>query len=377
MKITKTCFNEKPLGKESFAATPCGPKEEGRCGAVNRLSLSPALLATSDLNHLFRAAYECKRNVAWKDSVIGFMTNLIPNIVKIRSELIEGDYRLKPYKCFVIHEPKTREIVATSHRDRVVQRAFCNAYFYEAITRHFIYDNCANQKGKGTDFARKRLKAQIHRWWKRHGREGWVVEFDIKSFLRKFESRLHEEGHLRNDGRSICNSVREYDCGLLWGSRPWSWFGNEPAACLGESKRHGPLHQREAPCRGVCEIHGRWQGHLQNKGRGAERVVQDFGGIGEARPKGIQEENEDFSVKPADQVPWVEVHPPAGRRNRPKAGERQDKASAEQAQKDVRRWRANKEHPTCPGMYVVIADAWQHVSRQATAHRLLQGGIYR
>lgn len=50
------------------------------------------------------------------------------------------------------------------------------------MTRNFIYDNCACQKGKGTDFARGRLKCHLQRCYRKNGLDAWVLQCDIKHY---------------------------------------------------------------------------------------------------------------------------------------------------------------------------------------------------
>lgn len=67
--------------------------------------------------------------------------------------------------------------------------ALCQGGLYEDITEHFIYDNCACQKGKGTDFALKRLKRHMREFYQKHGKEGWVLKCDVHHF---FPSTRHD-----------------------------------------------------------------------------------------------------------------------------------------------------------------------------------------
>lgn len=50
------------------------------------------------------------------------------------------------------------------------------------MTRSFIYDNCACQKGKGTDFARGRLKCHLQRCYRKNGLDAWVLQCDINHY---------------------------------------------------------------------------------------------------------------------------------------------------------------------------------------------------
>lgn len=139
--------------------------------------------------NLYNAMLKCKRNVLWKDSVAGFVMNGLVNCYKLREELLNDTYELCGYSVFTIREPKERVIVSTRFRDRVVQRSLCDNYLTEAISRSFIYDNCACQVGKGTHFARNRLKHHLRDFYKRFGVDGYVLKCDVKSY---FGSTRHD-----------------------------------------------------------------------------------------------------------------------------------------------------------------------------------------
>lgn len=132
---------------------------------------------------LYKAAYICKRNVMWKDSVAGFIKNALVNCHILHEELENETYKLSPYSVFVVHEKKTRTIVSTRMRDRVVQRSLCDNYLTEYLTKSFIYDNCACLPGRGTDMARNRLKCHLQRFYRKHGLNGYVLKVDIHDFF--------------------------------------------------------------------------------------------------------------------------------------------------------------------------------------------------
>ena len=139
---------------------------------------------------LYRSAFKCKKNVMWKRSVAGYMANVLQNSLRLHDELMSLSYRLSPYTIFWVHERKLRMIVATKMRDRVVQRSICKNYLYEAVTRHFIYDNAACQVGKGTDFVRSRLVHHLEAYYGRTGsNHGYVLMIDLHDY---FGSTRHD-----------------------------------------------------------------------------------------------------------------------------------------------------------------------------------------
>ena len=130
-----------------------------------------------------RALNKVCRDVRWKDSVVGYELHATRNTYQLIDELKRGAYKISPYQRFTIYEPKKRDIVATRIRDRQIQMALCDGGLYEDITEHFIYDNCACQIGKGTDFALKRVKTHLRKFYQKHSKEGWVLKLDIKQFF--------------------------------------------------------------------------------------------------------------------------------------------------------------------------------------------------
>lgn len=132
---------------------------------------------------LYQGFRKSKRNVTWKDSVAGYAVDALKNTLKLKREIENGTYRISPYQRFMVHEPKTREIVATRFRDRQFQRALCDTSVYRQMTKGFIYDNCACQIGKGVDFALNRLDTHLHRYYRKHGNAGWVLKCDIRHYF--------------------------------------------------------------------------------------------------------------------------------------------------------------------------------------------------
>lgn len=134
----------------------------------------------------FEALYEsmtkCVKNVLWKDSVAFFYHNWATEILKLERELHNDTYKERKAKFFTITEPKVREIMSIAFRDRVYQRSLNDVAIYPAVTKSFIYDNHACQNGKGTHKARERMECFLHRFYRHHGADGYVLKCDIKGY---------------------------------------------------------------------------------------------------------------------------------------------------------------------------------------------------
>lgn len=132
---------------------------------------------------LRKALRKCCRNVRWKDSVVGYEANAAVNTARLCDALESGTYRISPYQVFEITEPKRRRIVASRLSDRQVQRALCDCGLYDDLAEHFVRDNYACQRGRGTDDAMDRLTYQLRRYFRQHGAEGWYLKCDVKKFF--------------------------------------------------------------------------------------------------------------------------------------------------------------------------------------------------
>ena len=138
---------------------------------------------------LYKALNQCANGVRWKNSTIRYLQNGLSNTEKLREELESETYKIGKQIRFRIYEPKKREVVALRFKDRQVQRALLDNYLYEEVTQHFIYDNVACQRGKGTKAAVKRLKVMLEKAYREYGECYYIHLFDIRQF---FGSTKHD-----------------------------------------------------------------------------------------------------------------------------------------------------------------------------------------
>ena len=102
-------------------------------------------------------------------------------------------YHISPYKTFYVHEPKKRRVDATSYRDRVVQNCFVDNYLYHLLDGVLIEDNAACRKGKGTDYARKRLIGFLKEAREAYGNDFYVPSFDIHHYFESIDHGILKE----------------------------------------------------------------------------------------------------------------------------------------------------------------------------------------
>lgn len=120
----------------------------------------------------------------YKHAAVRFSFYLESNLFKIRQELLSGSYVPKPYKHFIVAEPKLRQISAPDFRDRVVQHALVSI-IEPIFDPTFIADNYACRKNKGTHYGLNRVKKflQASRSFYGKNRDIYILKCDIKKFF--------------------------------------------------------------------------------------------------------------------------------------------------------------------------------------------------
>lgn len=135
-------------------------------------------------NDLIESYYRAASSVHWKESVQRYEIHLPENILNLKRRLEDGTYEPKPFREFEIHERgRARWIKSHCIEDRVVQRYVCDFILMPRIQPKLIYRNGASQKGKGISFQRKQFENDIHRFYRKYERSGYLVLGDFSKFF--------------------------------------------------------------------------------------------------------------------------------------------------------------------------------------------------
>lgn len=132
-----------------------------------------------DLYYAFQCA---KRHKASKEYVKTFESNLHDNLVELRDEIYERRYIPLPSICFIITDPKRREIFAANFRDRIVHHLYYN-YTYELFNKTFIEDSYSCRNNKGTHYGIKRLAKHIKEESENYTKKTYALKMDIKGYF--------------------------------------------------------------------------------------------------------------------------------------------------------------------------------------------------
>lgn len=156
---------------------------------------------------LYNSMLKCKKGVMWKDSTAGYVLNGITRTMNLEKQLHDGTYTASDTVKFRITSPKPREIASITFRDRVYQRSLNDNAVYPIMSKSFILDNYACQKGKGTDAARNRLKEFLRRYYRKHGNVGYVAQFDIHGYYPNMPHAYVEDLFRRKLPKEIADMV--------------------------------------------------------------------------------------------------------------------------------------------------------------------------
>lgn len=167
-----------------------------------------------DLYYAFQCAKKHKSN---KEYVKVFESDLHNNLVKLRDEIYERKYKAQPSICFIITEPKRREVFAAEFRDRIVHHLYYN-YTYELFDKTFIEDSYSCRKNKGTHYGIFRLYKHIREESENYTKPTYVLKMDIKGYFihinrqillsivnKTFEKMMFKK--INNNGKKYCDLI--------------------------------------------------------------------------------------------------------------------------------------------------------------------------
>lgn len=144
-----------------------------------------------DFENLLKCANECAKGVRWKASVQMFEVNKLRWVAQLKRQLENETYKSKGFNEFWISERGKMRFIQSVHiSERCVQKSLSNNVLKPVIIPKLIYDNSASLKGKGTEFALRRLKCHLERHYRKHGRRGGILILDFKNY---FGSIDHEK----------------------------------------------------------------------------------------------------------------------------------------------------------------------------------------
>ena len=158
---------------------------------------------------LYESMYKCRKGVMWKGSVASYFLNGIERTLELENQLRRGTYVSSPPFSFKVKYPKERDILSVTFRDRVYQRSLNDNQIYPSMVKSFIRDNCACQKGRGTDDARARFDCFLHKSFRKWGLNFSVLQCDIHGYYPNMRHDVTKETFRKGLGMCIYNRAEK------------------------------------------------------------------------------------------------------------------------------------------------------------------------
>lgn len=131
---------------------------------------------------LYRAWKDARKHKRRKDYQTRFERNAESELVRLRDAILSMTYRPRTSSCFIIHDPKMREVFAAQFRDRVVQHLLYN-YIAPLLIPTFIRDSYSCIPGRGTHDGINRLEESIRRVSRYYSRPCFILKLDIQGYF--------------------------------------------------------------------------------------------------------------------------------------------------------------------------------------------------
>ncbi len=142
-----------------------------------------------NMSNLLIAWRKARKGKTKKPYVIEFEKDVLRNLFQLQKELIKESYSPKLLVTFILRDPKTRKISKSAFRDRIVHHAIINI-IEPIFDKTFIYDSCANRKGKGNLFAIKRLDYFIKKVTNNFKSGAFCLKADIRHYFGEIDHEI-------------------------------------------------------------------------------------------------------------------------------------------------------------------------------------------
>lgn len=144
------------------------------------------------IEEVLHAYEQCRRTKRNSDGAIEFEITFSRNIMSIYNAVRNQTWKPAGHMCFVVENPKPREVWASNFADRVVHH-ICYHRLRPRFEPYWIATSFACIQGRGTSAAAewaKKAARKVTRGW---SQPAWLLQVDIKNFFpRIHRQKLHK-----------------------------------------------------------------------------------------------------------------------------------------------------------------------------------------
>lgn len=143
-----------------------------------------------DANNLYGAYKASVKGSKWKETTQKFMMNFLRHIFSIQEDMLNRTLQTGQTDEFSLSERgRVRPITSLQTKDRIIRHVLCDEILLPEVRKHIIYDNGASITGRGISHSRKRFEVHLHKYYAKHGNDGYILFGDFSKF---YDNIIHE-----------------------------------------------------------------------------------------------------------------------------------------------------------------------------------------
>ncbi len=142
-----------------------------------------------ELEELFTAYFECRKNKRNTANALAFEIDYENNLVQLCEEINSGTYKIGRSIAFIVDKPVKREIFAADFRDRVVHHLIIGKLNH-LFEKQFINDSYSCRVGKGTHFGIQRIDRFIRQCSVNYTKDCYILKLDLQGFFMSINKNI-------------------------------------------------------------------------------------------------------------------------------------------------------------------------------------------
>ncbi len=154
-----------------------------------QLSLFDIHQSKIELEELFEAYFNCRKNKRNTANALSFEMDYESNLVQLCEEINNGTYKIRRSIAFIVDKPVKREIFAADFRDRVVHHLLIGK-LNQLFEKQFIHDSYSCRTGKGTHFGIQRVDRFIRQCSANYTNDCYILKLDLQGFFMSINKNI-------------------------------------------------------------------------------------------------------------------------------------------------------------------------------------------
>lgn len=142
-----------------------------------------------ELEELFTAYFECRKNKRNTANALAFEIDYENSLVQLCEEINSGTYKIDRSIAFIVDKPVKREIFASDFRDRVAHHLIIGKLNH-LFEKQFINDSYSCRVGKGTHFGIQRIDRFIRQCSANYTKNCYILKLDLQGFFMSINKTI-------------------------------------------------------------------------------------------------------------------------------------------------------------------------------------------